>query len=211
MQVRRLVQALFLAIFIFLMIIGKQQVWFLFFLIGILGALLWGRFYCGWLCPINTSMDIVDKIYKKLDIKRREVPKWAKNPWVRRIMLLLFFATIIAMVTSGQKIPVLLILTIMGVVLSLFFVPAFWHRYLCPYGTILNLTGNKARKHYYIQQENCTRCNKCRRACPAEAVIIKERKDYPIIDKGLCLICAECVNACPEGIILYGRDENISN
>lgn len=150
-------------------------------------------------------MDIVDKIYEKLGINRREVPTWAKKSWVRNTMLGIFLATIIFMVTSGQKIPVLLILTILGVVLSLVFVPAFWHRYLCPYGTILNLTGKKARKHYFIQHENCIRCNKCKKACPAEAVIVKEPKDFPVIDKGLCLICAQCVQACPKETIIYGK------
>lgn len=206
MQLRRAVQGLFLGIFIFLMILGKQQFWFLIFLAGIVGALWWGRFYCAWLCPINTGFDIVNKIYQKLGIKRREVPVWAKKSWVRYFMLVIFLATIAVMLTSGQKIPVLLILTVLGVVLSLFFIPAFWHRYLCPYGTILSFTGNKARKHYFIQHEYCTKCYKCKKACPAEAVIVKERNIFPEIDQGLCLLCAQCVQACPKDAIIYGKN-----
>ncbi len=206
MQIRRVVQGLFLGIFIFLMILGKQQFWFLLFLVGIVGALWWGRFYCGWLCPINTGMDIVDKLYQILGVKRREVPVWAKKNWLKYLVLALFLATVVVMITTGMKIPVLLILTVMGIVLSLFFVPAFWHRYLCPYGTILSFTGKKARKHYFVQQEHCTRCYKCKNVCPAEAVIVKERKDFPVIDRGTCLLCAQCVEACPKDIIIYGKN-----
>lgn len=118
-------------------------------------------------------------------------------------MLGLFLLTMVMILTSGQKIPVMLILTIAGVVLSLFYVPAFWHRYLCPYGTILNLTGKRARNFYAVDQENCVRCGKCKLACPAEAIIMNEPKDYPIIAKGLCLECTQCVLACPKDTINY--------
>ncbi|HZK44601.1 MAG TPA: 4Fe-4S binding protein [Syntrophomonadaceae bacterium] len=205
MQLRRVFQGLALGIFILLMILGKQQLWFLFFLVGVLGAFWWGRFYCAWLCPINTSIEIVDKIYQKLGIKRREVPKWAKNSWVRYFMLILFIATVVVMITTGQKIPVLLILVILGVFLSLFYLPAFWHRYLCPYGTILSFTGNRARKNYFIQTEKCIKCNKCAGVCPADAVIVKDIKEYPAIDKGVCLLCAECALTCPTNAIIYGK------
>ncbi len=200
---RNFVQGVFLVIFIFLILQGKQQLWMIVFLLGVLGALCLGRFYCAWLCPINTCMEIVDRIYNKLGIQRLAVPNWAKSKWVRGIMLGLFLLTMVMILASGQKIPVMLILTIAGVMLSLFYVPAFWHRYLCPYGTILNFTGKWARNFYTVDQENCVRCGKCKQACPAEAIIMKDPQDYPIIDKGLCLECTQCVQACQKDAIHY--------
>ena len=204
MKLRRVVQGIFLLLFVFLSIQGKQQFWMLFFLLGVVGALWFGRFYCAWLCPINTTMDVLDKIYQKMGISRRGVPSWAMKKWVRGLILGLFLSTILFVMLSGKKIPVLVMLTIAGVALSLFFVPAFWHRYLCPYGTILNFTGKWARNYYFVDQENCVRCGKCKKACPAEAIIMKDTKDYPVIDKGLCLTCTRCVEACPKDTIHYG-------
>ncbi|MEA1961805.1 MAG: 4Fe-4S binding protein [Bacillota bacterium] len=203
MRLRRVVQGLALLLFVFLAMKGKQQVWMLLFLLGVVGALWLGRFYCAWLCPINTTMDVVDRIYQKLGISRREVPAWAKKKWVRNVMLGLFLMTMVFVLATGRKIPVLVILTLAGVGLSLFYVPAFWHRYLCPYGTILNFTGKWARNFYFVDQENCVRCGKCKKACPAEAIIMESPKEYPFIDKGLCLECTECVLACPKDTIKY--------
>lgn len=209
MRLRRFVQGIFLVLFVFLSIQGKQQFWMLFFLSGVVGALWLGRFYCAWLCPINTTMDVVDIIYQKIGIKRREVPTWARSKWVRRTMLTLFVITILLIILIGKKIPVMVILTIAGVALSLFYVPAFWHRYLCPYGIILNFTGNWARNFYFVDKENCVRCGKCKKACPAEAIVMENPTDYPTIDKGLCLECTKCVQVCPKDTIQYVNQRRV--
>lgn len=56
----RIFQLIFLGVFVMLIKLGKLQLWFAIFLISIIATPLFGRFYCGWLCPINTLMDITD-------------------------------------------------------------------------------------------------------------------------------------------------------
>jgi MauM/NapG family ferredoxin protein len=53
-------------------------------------TLLLGRFFCGWLCPLGTTIDIADRIF----FKRFKRPK-VKNPQLRRTKyyLLLLFIT----------------------------------------------------------------------------------------------------------------------
>lgn len=108
MKLRRSIQIILLALFIFLVIQSKPQIWMLIFLAGLVGALWWGRFYCGWLCPINTTMEIVDVIYDKMGLKRRPVPAWVKNKWVRVTMIAVFVATILSVLLTDIKLPVLL-------------------------------------------------------------------------------------------------------
>ena len=47
---------LFLAVFIWLMLNGGMVLWLGIFGISLILALLFGRIFCGWICPMNTLM-----------------------------------------------------------------------------------------------------------------------------------------------------------
>jgi len=53
---------------------GRMQLWMAVFLVGLIGATFFGRFYCGFVCPINTVTEGIDWLYQKRGIKRKEVP-----------------------------------------------------------------------------------------------------------------------------------------
>ena len=163
-------QLVFLALFIFLIISGKVQLWMGIFIVSILAALLLGRVYCGWVCPINTVMRGVTWIKKKLHIKSVKIPAWLTRPWVRIVVLGLFVAAFIFTMVSGKKLPVLPILFAIGVILTLFFPEELWHRHLCPYGTIMSIPARKSKYAMVIDPDVCNRCGMCKRVCPAKAV-----------------------------------------
>jgi Ni,Fe-hydrogenase III small subunit/Pyruvate/2-oxoacid:ferredoxin oxidoreductase delta subunit len=50
-------------------------------------------------------------------------------------------------------------------------------------------------------------CAACADACPTRAI---DLRDGPGIDLGRCLFCTDCVNACPEGALQYGRDHRLA-
>ncbi|WIF95469.1 4Fe-4S binding protein [Caminicella sporogenes] len=196
-------QLIFLGIFIMLVKLGRPQLWFMIFLISIILTPLFGRFYCGWICPIKSLMDIVDWIYKKFKIKRREVPNWIKKPIFRYIVLIIFLGFMAKIFITGRKIPVLIIFTILGVAVTLFFVPSMWHRYFCPYGTLLSFVGLFSKRGLAVENENCIKCGICKSVCPAEAVKMENRKQYPKILNSLCLSCFKCADLCPKSTIKY--------
>lgn len=202
-MVQRIVQISFLAAFVALTIMGRVQLWVVVFVCGLIGALLFGRLYCGWLCPINTIGEGTNWLYRRLRLVRRPVPGWLRNPVVRFCVLLLFVAVMIITARTGKRLPVLPLLTVIGTVVSLVFVPALWHRFLCPYGTLLRLTGSVARKHRRIQPEECIECGKCQRVCPSEAIRVEHDRTSLVIDRGSCLECGACARACPKGAIHY--------
>lgn len=187
---KKILQIFFLATFVFIMVIGRVQLWLGIFLISLLLAPFLGRVYCGYICPINTLTEATQKISKKKKIK---VPNWIKNPAVRYIALGLLVVMMAFTMKSGKKLPILPLLTGFGVLLSLIFEEALWHRYLCPYGTLQSIFAKKTKKGYEVDSEKCISCGKCAKVCPDDAISGK----VALIDKSECLLCGRCAEACP--------------
>ena len=48
---------------------------------------------------------------------------------------------------------------------------------------------------FEVDQERCTQCGKCAKACPVEA-IAWQKKTYPVINKVTCIKCKNCIATC---------------
>lgn len=202
-KLKRVSQLIFLILFIALIFTEKIQSWMAIFFAGVIAAAILGRFYCGWICPTNTLTEGIESLYKKLNIKRRKVPDFIKNTIFKYGMLLIFIGTMIFVLATGKKLPVLPLLTALGLLASMFFVSSMWHRYLCPYGTILGITGKISKYSLKVSENECVKCGACYKACPAEAVLQGDKKEVPQIKSGLCLECLKCVRICPKKAIKF--------
>ncbi len=198
--IQRTVQVVFLLLFGLLIVKGRIQIWMGIFLVSVLLSLFFSRFYCGWLCPINTLLKPITFIKKKLKIKSLKTPAIFKNGVIRIILLIGFLVLMAMVLRTGRKLPVLPALLGLGVFLSLFFTEELWHRYLCPYGTILSLPSRAAKKAMVINPELCINCTKCAKVCPSGAIVQEEK--HRII-KHECLVCHECERVCAKGAISY--------
>lgn len=205
MKKQRWIQAAFLLLFVVVMVTGRVQLWMAILLGSLLGTFLFSRFYCGWICPINTLMQVVAWFYRKTRIKRKQVPGWVKLPVVRYGILAVFVGILAMNLGTGRKLPVLPALLVLGVFVSLVYVPAMWHRYLCPYGTILGLPGTFAKTKWLVKTESCNGCGVCSKLCPAEAVTVSGTPKKAAINPALCLACTACAQACPTNAIVYER------
>ncbi len=56
-----------------------------------------------------------------------------------------------------------------------------------------------------ISEDPCTRCNACVEVCRESAVLLDGDADGPAIDFTRCLLCAQCVAACPSGTLAAGE------
>lgn len=199
--IQRILQIGFLILFILLTKIGKVQLWMGIFLLGILASFLLGRIFCGWACTINTVLKGVTWLKKKLHLKSIKIPNFLMKPWVRFLAIVLFIGLFILTMTAGQKLPVMHVLLIIAVILTFLFPEELWHRFLCPYGTILSLSSSKTRHGMKIDSNSCTNCGVCKAVCPAKAVEKKEGQ-HEIIKKD-CLVCMECSIKCRQKAISY--------
>lgn len=197
MKNRKIIQISATISFVILLALGRVQLWMAIFVIGLLLSTFFGRFYCGYICPINTGMELIDDNANKNKRKRRSVPEVFKKPWIRYGILILFLGTMIMVFKTGKKLPVLPVLFGLGIIITIFYKTEFWHRYLCPYGTLLSIFSKFNKRSYMVVNEECIRCGKCVRVCPSDAILWEDKKEYPIIIQNECLLCGKCKEVCP--------------
>lgn len=198
-----ILQIIFLILFVILIATGKVQLWMAIFVLGLIVSIFLSRLYCGWACPINTLTSGLTWLKRKLKIKSLKIPAFLKKPAIRYIALGLFIALFAFTMISGKKLPVLPALLIIGVALTLFFPEELWHRYLCPYGTLLHVTALRPLSAVRINQPACTNCGACSRVCPAAAICKED--EYHTIKENACIVCFDCTSKCKHNAISYHK------
>lgn len=177
----------------------KLQMWFILFAAGVIVSLFAGRLFCGWICPMNTAFRLIDFVYKKLGIKRFKSPSFLDNNIVRYLFLALFILTMIFIKVSGIHLNMLLYILFFSVALTLIIEEKFWHRTLCPFGTILSFTSSKTKYGMHIDEQECIACGKCQKVCPSASIITTENKKRRNKNNE-CLMCRQCIDVCPVNV-----------
>lgn len=164
-----------------------------------------GRLYCGFACPISSTIDLIGyfKPWRPTSKKHKEI--FFDNK-VRLITLLASLALLITFIKTKFPVPFFVALIPIGLVFTYLFGEAAWHRN-CFIGTIYSLLGGISRKGYYIQNDLCLSCGKCEKICPSGCLEIKPT-GVNNIDNKHCLICGKCQNVCPDENIVYGSLKN---
>ncbi len=177
-------------------------------------SLLFGRVFCGWVCPQNTLSEIYDYLSRKIRIKRVVIRPPSSAP--RYIVLSISLA---AAVTLGYPIAnlisapgiisvqiakfmyewvfgsdLLLIALILG--LELFAVRRLWCNYICPVGGLLGLLRTARTMRIVMRpdpQNPCTGCLACSDACSLGLDPTAQKIS------SLCHNCGDCIAACAKG------------
>lgn len=201
-----IIRMFFLVLFFVLVAIGKPMLWFVIFGASLLAALLFGRVYCGYVCPMNTVMIPVNYLTKKLKIKKFSTPAWLKSGWFSWVMLVV---SVLVMIISRRflkiNLPILLIWLVVSVLLVIPFHPSMFHNMICPFGALQRLFGKVARFSKKVNKEKCIGCKKCEGVCPTQAIVIQREDKKATINKPTCLQCNECQLVCLTKAIPYGH------
>lgn len=71
-------------------------------------------------------------------------------------------------------------------------------RAVCPLGAFLGLFNKASLFRMAVDDEKCTLCNRCQKACPVDIKI------YASANSPSCIRCLKCVDSCAYGAISYG-------
>jgi ferredoxin-type protein NapH len=178
--------------------------------IPVLVALLLGRVFCSWVCPISFISETADVIIRF--VSRR---KYRKS--VMRLPRRIFWAALIcelclAMIAGvhifvflsppglvGREIMMAVLfktlafegIIVIAVIILHLITPRFFCRYFCPLGALLGVIGSKRRLYVDFEIEDCVECGMCTRACPLG--LDPSRAETL---SAYCWNCGECVDSC---------------
>jgi cytochrome c oxidase accessory protein FixG len=178
-------------------------------------TMLFGRVWCGWLCPQTALCDLADWI----DRKSALIPMRSVTFLVRQLAYLLLALVVAANLVwyfiapadffarlgsgeIGQVAGIALVATFLLVYLDLSLVRRTFCRTVCPYGRIQLLTMERSTLTLEFdpaQKDACLRCGACVRACPM-GIDIREGLQIE------CINCGRCLDACRGVMAGRGRD-----
>jgi len=190
--------------------------------IGFLGifvvlALLFGRLFCGWICPFGSILQFLEVISP---IKNKvHFPEELKDPDIKYLVL---FSFILLAILSGQEafcefcpagtifkgttghvlyfsIPVFIIVMLSVMVYG----RKTWCSYLCPLGAFFGIF-SKFHIFGIKPTGECVKCLTCNKNCPMDILIAEKyiQKGKPITD-GDCIKCMQCIESCPRKILKF--------
>lgn len=185
------------------------------FLLMFLGALFFGRAFCGWLCPAGALQDGCAKVTGK----KPKTPAWLKYaiwaPWLIGVVLALvgaggvknvdfFFMTdhgISATGVGGYIMYFAVVILIAG--LSLAFGKRAMCRSVCwmsPFMVLGELLRRKLRLpglRLEADGGKCVGCGACEKSCPM-SLPVKEMAQEGDMRSTECILCGCCADACPK-------------
>jgi len=186
------------------LVVGAAGLMVVFFL-----TFIFGRFICGYLCPVGAVQEIA---------YHTPVPKTSpryKNAFmaVRALVFVVFL--FMAFVLSASLLSdfgirdffYLTLTTGSFVFFMVLLLSMTWYRpfcrLVCPYGALLSLGAWKSL--FRLQRTDaCIECRKCEKACPTDEA---KREDA----KAECYLCRRCIDVCPkEGALVYAKNRPIS-
>lgn len=178
-------------------------------------TMIFGRFFCGFICifgSYNDWINIIGKKVFKINYKvNKTVDKYLKYIKYIILIFLIFFVWSSAInIPSGinpwdtymqlYNLPLILSSYMIGLVLLIIitignlFIERFFCRYFCPLGATFSLFSRMRIIRIYKPKTNCGPCKACSLKCSMGI----DLNDTEEVNSGECIQCFNCVSICPK-------------
>jgi NosR/NirI family nitrous oxide reductase transcriptional regulator len=177
-------------------------------------TIIFGRFFCGWMCAFGTFNDFIyiafQKIFKKefkVNENLNSVLKYAKYlilafivyfVWTQGNSTLNDYSPWNAFAQIGNFSDAILQYTFGFIVLAIIavgamFIERFFCRYLCPLGAIFSIISKIRIFKIKKPNDKCGKCRLCTNNCSMGIDLYKMNK----VSSGECINCLKCIDVCP--------------
>ena len=200
---------------------------------------IFGRFACGWLCPIGFVQDLGEKALKALKLPLRR-PMQQSNT-VRFAMSALVLGHFVVMPVLAMPVKLwqfdwlyrepwilgfpfraglfvldlTLVFVVLGMVLPYFFGPRPYCKMVCETGYLFDLTSRysfgRIRRNEGFERDTCLSCQRCTNICPQGINVFEEVHLFDRVVNSNCISCMQCVNTCPNDTIVYSLKKKASD
>lgn len=181
-----------------------------------LSVILFGRAFCGWLCPGGFVNQMIGRIsFSKMRVRNRFL-KFAPMGMIISIMVVLilclginnprsmvpirigeFWNSIRLSFEHASLFWLIRTYVVLGLVAAGLFIANLWCRFICPTGGLLELFKGMAFFRVF-KTSACNDCDACLRIC--------EMGTRP--DEVNCTNCGDCLKTCPVDAIKFGRSSS---
>ncbi len=182
-------------------------------------AVLGGRVFCGWVCPVNIVTDTANKIREVLKFNTK-LSSWGLKRsvryWVMGMALILSAFLGVAAFEWISPIGALHRGIIYGFgmgwtyVLVVFLFDLFGARngfcgHACPLGAFYSLIGRYGFLRIGYNKEKCTMCMKCLEICPERHVLHTVGNQSGVVLSGECINCGRCIEVCDDNALQFSN------
>lgn len=194
-------------------------------------AIVGGRVFCSWVCPVNIITDTSNYLRRKLglnQIQKRQPASRNIRYWVIGLSLIISFIlgitafefiSPISMVHRGLIFGLGLGSAAMLVIFlfDLFVLKNGWCGHICPLGGFYSLVGKFSLIRVKHDADKCTACMKCKEVCPEDQVLHMVTKESIPVLSGECTNCARCIEVCDDDALIFSmkrfkkEDKNENN
>ena len=188
-------------------------------IVAVVYALIGGRVYCSWVCPINPVTDAAHWLHTRLDLKKGWQPKPGTRWWVLAMVIAVSgltgtiaweFVNPVSMLHRGLIFGMgfAWAFVVAVFVFDLFVARRGWCGHLCPVGSFYGLLGAKSLLRVSAaRRADCDDCMDCFAVCPEMQVITPALRgrdaDPPLILDRDCTNCGRCIDVCSVDVFSF--------
>ncbi|HEX3000971.1 MAG TPA: 4Fe-4S binding protein [Methanoregula sp.] len=194
----------------------------IFWIAAFLITLIFGRAFCGYLCPMGAEQELTDRAVR-IPLKPVAYLRYLKYLlavlWVGGAVFLaaaagtLILNPLYGMGSGLPPWPPAAYLFLYGMMIGVFMIVLILGKrgmcnYLCPMSVVfmaISLIKNRLRipsLHLESEPDTCIKCKKCTSSCPM-SLPVQEMTGVKAMQEPECILCGNCVDACPKKVIRF--------
>lgn len=182
-------------------------------------ALVGGRSFCSWACPVNVVTDAAAWLRRRLHITTGRAPRGGLRHWLLAAVLVACAASGLTVWEGVNPVSMTQRALIFGgsvawgalaavFVFDLLVAPRGWCGHVCPVGAAHALIGRASVLRVGARHASrCNDCADCYAVCPEPQVIAMPLKGKdgagPVITSGDCTNCGRCIDVCAPDVFRF--------
>lgn len=182
-------------------------------------ALVGGRMFCSWVCPVNLVTDSASWLRRKFKITTGRSPRSDLRYWLVAAVGVVCALTGQAVWEFVNPVSITQRALIFGgalawgavaavFVFDLLIAPRGWCGHVCPVGAAYALIGRKSLLRVSARHASrCNDCADCYAVCPEPQVIVYPLKGKagagPVITDSACTNCGRCIDVCAPEVFTF--------